>query len=182
MTRSNVSAFAKRASTAATIALLALGAGSTTGCSDAPSNQPVTTAPPAPQRVAAASTPVSTPAPKPMTTLASAPKPSATASRVLGKQDIKLAGGKPVCEVRFVYAGSEPENVFWDEPCASVTAIMIGRRELEAQNDWEALDSFDREFVEAMPGGRVLYVSGAFSASIYPLGTTGVSHEVAVSD
>ena len=160
------------------VVAMALGIGAVSGCTDTPVERPM---PPVAATAAPAAQPFR-PTPAPAQSPAAAPVGTSEASRVLSKRDIKLASGKPVCDVHFVYAGSEPEQVFWEEPCAAVTAIMIGRRELEAQGDWEELDSFDREFVEAMPGGRVLYVAGEFSASIYPVGTTNVSHEVTVSD
>lgn len=102
-------------------------------------------------------------------------------SRVLGKKDFTLRGA-PACEVRFVYAGREAENLFWEEPCAAVTARMVTQRELAAFGKWDRLDNFARQFVNALPGGKVLYVEGSFSASIYPVGTTGSTYEVPVAD
>lgn len=117
---------------------------------------------------------------------APAPAPAADAtqatSRVIGKQDRTIAGGKRVCAIDFVYAGREPEDVFWEEPCAEVTAKMVDRRELESLDRWSRLDSFQQKFVEQLPGGRVLYVEGGFSASVYPVDETGTSIEVAVTD
>ena len=116
---------------------------------------------------------------------APAPAPRAdaaqTASRVIGTKDRTLSDGK-VCEVSFVYGGREPESIFCDEPCAGVTAKMMDRRELEQLGRWERLEDSDRTFVEGMPGGKVLYVGGAASASVYPVGTTGTSYEVSVAD
>lgn len=104
-----------------------------------------------------------------------------TGSRVLGQNQLVLRG-KPACEVRFVYAGRDPENLFWEEPCAAVTARMLTRRELEALGRWERLDDFARKFVTALPDGKVLYVEGGASASVYPVGTTGSAYEVPVAD
>lgn len=103
-------------------------------------------------------------------------------SRVIGKQDRTVAGGKRVCAIDFVYAGHAPEDLFRDEPCAAVTARMMDRRDLMALGRWDRLDRFQQAFVERMPGGRVLYVAGAFSASVYPVDETGTSIEVAVAD
>ncbi len=119
--------------------------------------------------------PTGTPAPAPGADAAQ------TASRVIGTRDKTLSDGK-VCEVSFVYGGREPESIFWDEPCAGVTAKMMDRRELEQLGRWERLEDSDRTFVEGMPGGKVLYVGGAASASVYPVGTTGTSYEVSVAD
>lgn len=102
-------------------------------------------------------------------------------SQVLDKKQFTLRG-EPACEVRFVYAGRETENLFWEEPCPAVTAKMLTQRELEAFGRWERLDSFARKFVHALPGGKVLYVEGSFSASVYPVGTTGATYEVPVAD
>lgn len=104
-------------------------------------------------------------------------------SRVLSKKDIMLrVERKRVCEIRFVYGTTAPDTVLWEEPCAKVTAKMIDRRELEALGKWDRLDDFERKFVAALPGGRVLYVGGEFTASIYPIGTTNDTYEVPISD
>lgn len=105
-----------------------------------------------------------------------------TVSQVLGKRDRTLVGGDAVCDIRFVYAGREAEGVFWEEPCDAVTATMMDRAQLERLNRWERLDRFQQGFVQQMPGGKVLYVSGAFSAAVYPYGTTGTVEEVTVAD
>ncbi len=119
--------------------------------------------------------PTGAPAPAPMADAAQ------TASRVIGTKDRTLSDGK-VCEVSFVYGGREPESIFWEEPCAGVTAKMMDRGELEQLGRWERLEDADRTFVERMPGGKVLYVGGPASASVYPVGTTGTSYEVSVAD
>ena len=119
--------------------------------------------------------------PAPAKTPAAAPVAGQATSRVLGKTDVTLRG-KPACDIRFVYAGRDAENLFWEEPCGAVTATMMGRRELEGLGRWSRLDSFARRFVTALPGGKVLYVEGGFSASIYPVGTTGSTYEVPVAD
>lgn len=103
-------------------------------------------------------------------------------SRVIGKRDRMIAGGRKICAIDFVYAGRAPEDVFWQEPCADVTAIMIDRAELERLDRWSRLDAAQQRFVERMPGGRVLYVGGTFSASVYPVDDTGSSIEVEVAD
>lgn len=127
-------------------------------------------APPAPEQQAAAR-----PAPR-------APaKRAEQGSRIIGKKDMALRG-KPACEVDFAYAGRSPENLFWEEPCAAVTAKMTDRQELQSLGRWDRLDSYAQDFVGKLPGGRVLYVEGSFSASVYPVGTTGETYEVAVAD
>lgn len=103
-------------------------------------------------------------------------------SKILGKKDRTLAKGDRICEISFVYAGRGSENLFWDEPCAEVTAKMMEKRELEELGRWEKLDGFQRKFIAAMPDGKVLYVGGGFSASIYPVDETGTSIEVPVAD
>jgi hypothetical protein len=102
-------------------------------------------------------------------------------SRVLGERDFTLRGAA-ACEVRFVYAGRDAENLFWEEPCAAVSARMMTQRELEGLGKWDRLDGAARTFINALPGGRVLYVEGGFSASVYPVGTSGTTYEVAVAD
>ncbi|WP_156457989.1 hypothetical protein [Sphingomonas sp. Leaf412] len=56
------------------------------------------------------------------------------------------------------------------------------RTDLETHGMWDRLDPFDRKFIAALPGGRVLYVEGSFTASIYPIGTTGSTYDVPVAD
>lgn len=122
------------------------------------------------------------PAGAPHTTPAAAKPPApAGTSRILGKRDFVLRGA-PACDIRYVYAGHDPETLFWEEPCASVTAMMVTRPELEKLGKWSRLDSFAQKFVTALPGGQVLYVEGGFSASVYPIGTTGQAYEVSVAD
>lgn len=103
-------------------------------------------------------------------------------SKVLGKKDRKMVGGETACYIDFVYAGEEPQQMVWDEPCSATGAGMIGRPRMEELGWWEKLDSFARQFVEAMPGGKVLYIEGSFTAFIFPRGTTGSPYEVTVAD
>lgn len=105
-----------------------------------------------------------------------------TASRVIAKHDRTIADGKRACDVDFVYAGREHEDVFWHEPCDKVTAKMVKQSDLEASGRWSRLDSFQQKFVGEMPGGQVLYIEGSSSASVYPIDETGTSIEVAVAD
>ena len=134
--------------------------------------------PAGPSTIAAASDlhPTGVPAPAPSSDV------SQTASRVIGKHDRTIADGKRACDVDFVYAGREQEDVFWHEPCAKVTARMVKQSDLEASGRWSRLDSFQQKFVRQMPGGQVLYIEGSFSASVYPVDETGTSIEVAVAD
>ncbi|PCD03609.1 hypothetical protein COC42_04390 [Sphingomonas spermidinifaciens] len=119
------------------------------------------------------------------TPAAPAPKPSPAAkeagSRILAAKDFTLRG-KPACKIDFVYAGHPPEDLFWEEPCSAVTARLMTNADLRALGRWDRLDEFAQQFVHALPGGRVLYVEGSHSASVYPIGTTGETYEVAVAD
>jgi hypothetical protein len=100
---------------------------------------------------------------------------------VLRRTDV-VRHGRPACHILFRYAGHEPETLFWQEPCKAVTTRMMSQADLQAAGKWDRLDPFDRKFVSALPGGRVLYVGGGFTASIYPIGTTGMTYEVSVAD
>ncbi|WP_235532939.1 hypothetical protein [Sphingomonas sp. Leaf412] len=93
-----------------------------------------------------------------------------------------MKAGKPACNILFRYAGHEPETLFWKEPCKAVTTRMMDRAGLEAAGTWARLDPFDRKFVAALPGGRVLYVGGSFTASIYPIGSNGLTYDIPVAD
>lgn len=110
------------------------------------------------------------------------PVAAATApSRIVSTADITLRG-KQACDIRFAYAGRDTESLFWEEPCDAVTARMMTREELTALGRWSRLDDYARRFVAALPGGRVLYVEGSASASVYPVGTGGSTYEVPVAD
>ena len=122
------------------------------------------------------------PAPAPAPGAMTAQTTSASAqSRLLGKSDFTLRG-KPACKIAYAYAGHAPDTLFWEEPCADVTARLASADDLQGWGKWRRLDDYARQFVQAMPGGRVLYVEGSFSASVYPVGTSGNAYEVAVAD
>ncbi len=121
-----------------------------------------------------------TPAPAPAAITARTTSASAQ-SRLLGKSDFTLRG-KPACKIAYAYAGHAPDTLFWEEPCADVTARLASADDLQGWGKWRRLDDYARQFVQAMPGGRVLYVEGSFSASVYPVGTSGDAYEVAVAD
>ena len=103
-------------------------------------------------------------------------------SRVISKKDRNLADGSVTCAVTFAYRGRAVEDVLWDEPCADVDARMVDKAFLTSLDKWERLDDFQQRFVAAMPEGKVLYVAGAASASVYPVDSTGTSIEVTVAD
>ena len=115
-------------------------------------------------------------------TAAKADKSAEKVSRIVGKADVTVRG-KPSCKIDFVYVGFDQEDLFWDgETCAAVTARMVDQTELERLGKWQRLDDFERRHVNQLPGGKVLYVEGAFTASIYPVGTTRLSYEASVAD
>ena len=108
--------------------------------------------------------------------------PAAVISRIIGKRDVTVKG-KLSCKIDFVYAGFEPEDLYWDgETCASVTAKLVDSAELQRLGKWQRLDDFEKRHVSEMPGGKVLYVEGRVTASLYPVGTTRLSYEVMVAD
>lgn len=108
--------------------------------------------------------------------------PAAGLSRIIGKRDVTIRG-RPSCRIDFVYAGFEPEDLYWDgESCASVTAKLVDQGELRRLGKWQRLDDFAKRHISEMPGGKVLYVEGRFTASLYPVGTTRLSYEVRVAD
>ena len=103
-------------------------------------------------------------------------------NRVIGMEDIRQ-GSDPACKITFAYAGYTPETLIWSrEPCADVSATFLGRAELTRHNDWQKLTQYDRERFAELPGGTVLYVSGSFAASVYPIDYNHLTYEVAVSD
>ncbi|KMO32391.1 hypothetical protein VQ02_23760 [Methylobacterium variabile] len=59
---------------------------------------------------------------------------------------------------------------------------MMAQPDLEALSRWSRLNELDRKFIAALPGGRVLSVEGRHSASVFPIGTTGLTYEVGVAD
>ncbi|PXA95873.1 hypothetical protein DMC47_18940 [Nostoc sp. 3335mG] len=113
-----------------------------------------------------------------------APPRQSDASRVskfLGKAPGKSASG-PSCRIDYVYAGYEPQSEVWREACDKVTAGMIGRDRLEELGWWDKLDDVARKFIGDMPEGKVLYIEGEFSASVYPIGVSGHVSEIEVAD
>lgn len=109
-------------------------------------------------------------------------KPTSTSgSRVLELADRRLRG-RSECQIRFAYSDRSPEDLIWAEPCKALTARMVSRDDLRSMGKWERLDPAVRNAVLAMRGGEVLCVEGRFSASIYPVGTSGSSYEVGLSD
>lgn len=153
-----------------------------TGCTKAPP-------PPAEETARQEAVKIEPKAAKPLAsiaTTASAPtkfnEPAQVKSAIIRKADV-LAGGKPACKIDFVYEGFEPEDLYWDdESCANVQASLVDQAELQRLGKWKRLDEFERRNVNALPGGKVLYVEGKFTASIYPVGTTRLSYEVSVAD
>jgi hypothetical protein len=103
--------------------------------------------------------------------------PAIAQSQVIGMTETGSA-----CEIAFAYEGYEPETLLLDEACADITAQMVDESTLRQIGQWDELDGFDRDFIAAMPQGRVLYVAGSFTAAIYPIGTTGLTYEVTLSD
>lgn len=102
-------------------------------------------------------------------------------SRVLAKSDIRLRG-EPACRVRFVYGGGAEEDLFWEEPCTAITVRLMTQAELQTINKWSHLDDFAQASVSKLPGGRVLYVEGKASASVYPVAANGMTYDVSVAD
>jgi hypothetical protein len=112
----------------------------------------------------------------------SSPGGSVAVSRVIGQADVSR-NGKKMCKIDFVYAGYDPEDILWNnEPCKALTVELLTRADLEKWGKWDRLTPEDQKFIEAMPKGKVLAVSGEFTASIYPVGTTRLSYEVPVAD
>ena len=90
--------------------------------------------------------------------------------------------GKVGCYITFAYRGFTPEDVISDSPCEELTVLFVDQAFLERQNDWDRLDSFQKASVSKLPDGKVLYVEGEFAAAIYPIGYTGTTEEIWVSD
>jgi hypothetical protein len=138
--------------------------------------------PSAQQRVPVAVTPSSRPVQPKADNQGSGGQRVGPVSRVIGKKNIQL-GGKTACKIDFVYAGLDSEDLFWDgEACDAVTAEMVDQAALEKLGKWEKLDAFAQKHISGMPGGKVLYVEGGFTASVYPISTTQQSYEISVAD
>lgn len=103
-------------------------------------------------------------------------------SAVIGKRDISQ-DGTPACFVEFSYAGHAPETLIWEgEECARLNVTLMDPAELRELGKWKRLDDFAQKHVRELTDGKVLYVEGEFTASVYPVGTTGQSYEVSVAD
>jgi hypothetical protein len=154
--------------------LAALGLILAAACSPASEAQPPAPEPTRAKPAVAEPSPTPSPASSPQTT-------KAEWSGLVGLTDITLRG-KPACRIVFAYVGRDDEDLFWEEPCNKVTAKLMTQAELESVGKWDRLDEFARKFIAARPDGKVLYVEGSFSASVYPIGTTGETYEVSVAD
>jgi hypothetical protein len=111
----------------------------------------------------------------------------AATSRIIGKEELAkkfpARGDKIGCFITFAYAGESPETLIWDdEPCTALTAMFMTPAELKQSDAWDRLDIGDQQTIMALPGQRVLYVGGEFTASVYPLGSNHLTYEVVVSD
>ena len=102
-------------------------------------------------------------------------------SEVLKREDL-ATGDSPSCKIAFAYEGKKAETLIWDEPCDAVSATIVDEARLKEFGAWQDLGPFDRDFIQAMPDGQVLYVEGSFSASLFPIGSTGETYELSVSD
>ncbi|MBV7256940.1 hypothetical protein KCG44_09115 [Pacificimonas sp. WHA3] len=114
-------------------------------------------------------------------TVGNAQVPDGAKSRILSKREFQLRGSA-ACEIVFTYAGRSAETLFWEEPCAGIRVKLLAPDGLIALNRWKSLDPFEKQFVVDLPNSEVLYVEGAFSASIFPIGTAGTVYEVPVAD
>jgi hypothetical protein len=166
-----------RTSAAAALAVLTLAAGC--GLASSEADQTATVAIDRQAEAASGSAPRPVAQPK---NAPSSPVSKVAGSRVIGKVDISR-NGKMMCKIDFAYAGYDPEDILWDdEPCKKLTVELLTRADLEKWGKWDRLSPEDQQFIEAMPQGKVLAVSGEFTASIYPVGTTRLSYEVPVAD
>lgn len=105
----------------------------------------------------------------------------ASRSAILGKVDRPQAG-EPRCEINFAYRGYAPESLFWEEACAGLTVAFLDRAELEKLDLWNRLKRDAQESIETRTAGKVLYVAGEFSASIFPVSYNQLTEKIAVND
>lgn len=117
----------------------------------------------------------------------SSEKEPAAQSSVISMEDMseKFAGRDkgPGCFITFAYRGYAPETLIWDgEPCRDLTARFGGQAFLEQYDNWARLDAAQQADIAKTPDGEVFYVEGQFTASIYPIGITGLTYEVVVTD
>lgn len=108
-------------------------------------------------------------------------------SRVISMEEMPRKfperSGEAGCFITFAYAGHAPETLIWSgEPCTALTAQFMTPDELRAYNDWDRLDGDIQNKVRELPGQKVLYVGGEFTASVYPLDYNNLTIEVVVSD
>lgn len=112
-------------------------------------------------------------------------EPPAETNRVISMVELAKAfdrPGKIGCFITFAYRGFQPETLISDSPCTELTVSFVDQAVLERHNDWDRLDSFQQGYVKNSPDGKVLYVEGEFAAAIYPIGYTGTTEEIWVSD
>ncbi len=107
---------------------------------------------------------------------------SITKSSIIGLVDLG-DDENPKCKIEFAYSGSERESLIWDrESCVNLNVTLVEEETLRGLGKWERLDAFAKSHIRTLPQGKVLLVEGEFSASIFPVGTTGASYEIVVAD
>jgi hypothetical protein len=112
-------------------------------------------------------------------------EPLATETSVISKVELAVAFKRPEkigCYITFAYRGFQPDVVISNSPCSELDVGFVDQTTLKSQDDWDRLDSFQQANVNNMPDGKVLYVGGEFAAAIYPIGLTGTSEEIWISD
>jgi hypothetical protein len=112
-------------------------------------------------------------------------EPVSETTRIISKVELAKAFNKPDkigCFITFAYRGFQPETLISDSPCTELHLSFVDQADLQRQNDWERLDSFQQGYVKNSPDGKVLYVEGEFAAAIYPIGYAGTTEEIWVSD
>ncbi|MDY7097539.1 MAG: hypothetical protein SXU28_05320 [Pseudomonadota bacterium] len=114
-------------------------------------------------------------------------QPLSPTNQVISKEELAARfpryGEEQGCVIDFAYRGYEPEVLIRrGEPCDKVSVFFADRALLEKYNDWERLDSYQQADVLKGPDSKVLYVEGQFTASVYPIGITGLTYSVVVTD
>jgi len=90
--------------------------------------------------------------------------------------------GEPICVIEVSYKGAVVQSVYRSgESCEHVTARFLDLKQIATLGSGRPLPEEARDDARRS-GGKVLYVEGSASSSIYPLNSAGRLYEVPVAD
>ncbi len=113
---------------------------------------------------------------------ASDPAPPPAAEPAITERESISVAGQRACALTVVYSGKTAQPVTWNgEDCGQITTAFADEKRLRSLDQWGELSEETRGDI-ARTGGKVLYIEGQATASIYPLNVAGRIYHVPVAD